>query len=46
MLSFKILCKIIKNGRVTIPLDIRKTLKIKEGDLVQIEISKNADGGE
>ena len=33
--------KVGKNGRITIPAEIRKTLGIKEGDILEIEV---ADG--
>lgn len=43
MLSFKILCKVIANNRITIPKDIAKFLDLKEGDLIQIELQKIAE---
>ena len=33
--------KVRKNGRITIPAEIRKKLGIKEGDILEIEV---ADG--
>jgi bifunctional DNA-binding transcriptional regulator/antitoxin component of YhaV-PrlF toxin-antitoxin module len=39
-IKYKFIGRVITDGRVTIPLVIRTLLRIKDGDLVEIEIEK------
>jgi len=33
--------KVVRNGQITLPAQIRKTLNIKAGDLVRLEVKNN-----
>jgi len=38
--KLKFICKVISLGRITIPEEIRQLLDVKDGDLVEVEVSK------
>jgi AbrB family looped-hinge helix DNA binding protein len=40
MSKLKFIAKVISLGRVTIPEEIRQLLNIKDGDLLEVEVSK------
>ena len=40
MKEYPALVKLFANGKVTIPIEIRETLKLKDGDMLDIKIAK------
>jgi AbrB family looped-hinge helix DNA binding protein len=40
MKEYPALVKLFANGKVTIPIEIRETLKLKDGEMLEIKISK------